>query len=99
MKGSDTVRYVNDAITFERSIFTENAIFKMLPRLCRSRRYLRLEAQLRVVAGFVVPDRQTDTHTHTHTHTQMYTCAPRVNFAMTCSVSIAAVQPVTGTCT
>ena len=62
VKGSAASRYVNDAITFERSIFRENAIFKMLPSLHRSRRYLQLDAQLRIVAGFVVPD--TPTHTH-----------------------------------
>ena len=69
MKGSDAARYVNDAITFERSIFRENAIFKMLPRSRRSRRYLQLETQLRVVAGLVVPDTRTHAHTHTHTVT------------------------------
>ena len=42
--------------------FRENAIFKMLPSLCWSHRYLQLDAQLRVVAGLVVPDRQTHTH-------------------------------------
>ena len=41
------------AITFEQS---ENTILKMFPRLRRSRRYLRLDAQLRVEAGLVVPD-------------------------------------------
>ena len=64
MKGSDAARYVNDTITFELSIFRENGTFKMFPRLRRSRRYLQLDAKLRVVAGPVVPDR----HTHTHTH-------------------------------
>ena len=67
MKGSDAARYVNDAITFERSIFRENAIFKMLPSLRRSCRCLQLDAQLCVVAGLVVTDTQTDTHTHTQT--------------------------------
>ena len=46
-------------ITFEQSIFRENAIFKMFSGLRRSRRYLRLDTQLRVVAGLVVPDRHT----------------------------------------
>ena len=40
------------------------AIFKMFSSLRRGRRYLRLDAQLRVVAGLVVPDRQTHRHTH-----------------------------------
>ena len=38
----------------------------MFSRLRRSRRYLRLDGPLRVVAGLVVPDTQTHTHTHTH---------------------------------
>ena len=81
----DAARYVNDDIAFERSIFRENAIFKMLPSLRRSRRYLQLDAQLRVVAELVVPDTQTETHTHTHTHTQTKyrnprACAPRVKY-------------------
>ena len=60
MKGSNTARYVNDAITFEQSLFRENAMF---PILCGSRRYLRLDTQLRVVAGLMVPDRYTHRHT------------------------------------
>ena len=61
MKGSDAARYVNDAIYFERR---ENAIFKLLPSLRRSRRYLQLDAQLRVV---VVLDRHTQTRPSTVT--------------------------------
>ena len=73
VKGSDAARYVNDAKTFEQSIFRENTIFKMFPRLRRSRRYLRLDAQLRVVAGLVV---QTDTQAKYH---NPCACVPRVN--------------------
>ena len=51
-----------------QSTFRENAIFKMFPRLRRSRSNLRFDAPLRVVAGLVVPDRQTDTQTDTHTN-------------------------------